>query len=60
MLGYAMLMYLMLPGLFMDGHSPLSLASLSLLYRFVNVLYIWTLFYLLNTFCHASSRLVTL
>jgi hypothetical protein len=49
----------MLRGLVMDGHASLTLTSLSLLYRFVNVLYIWTLFLLLNSFCHAWSRLVT-
>jgi hypothetical protein len=43
----------------MDGHASLSLTSLSLLYRFVNDLYVWTLFLLLNTFCHEWSRLVT-
>jgi hypothetical protein len=50
----------MIFGLVMDGHISLTLTSLSLLYRLVNVLYIWTLFLLLNTFCHAWSRLVTL
>jgi hypothetical protein len=44
----------------MDGHASLSLTSLSVLYRIVNVLYIWTQFLLLNTFCHGWSRLVTL
>jgi hypothetical protein len=53
-------MYLMLRGLLVDGHDSLSLISLSLFYRFVNVLYIWNLFLLLNTFFHAWSRLVTL
>jgi hypothetical protein len=43
----------------MDGHDPLTSTSLSL-YRFVNVLYIWTLFLLLNTYCHVWSRLVTI
>jgi hypothetical protein len=42
----------------MDGHASLTLSSLSLLYRFVNVLYIWSLL-LLNTFCHAWSLLFT-
>jgi len=55
-----MLMYHILHCLVMDGHASLSLTSLSLLYRFVNVLYIWTLFLLLNTFCHDCARLVTL
>jgi hypothetical protein len=50
----------MMLGLVMDGHTSLNLTSLSLLYRLVNVLYIWTLFLLLNTFCHTWSRLVTL
>jgi hypothetical protein len=47
-------------GLAMAGHASLTLTSLSLLYRFVNIVYIWTLFLLLNTFRHAWSRLVTL
>jgi hypothetical protein len=34
----------MLCGLDMDGHESLTLTSLLLLYRFVNVLYICTLF----------------
>jgi hypothetical protein len=50
----------MMLGLVMDDHTFLTLTSLSLLYRLVNVLYIWTLYLLLNTFCNASSRLVTL
>jgi hypothetical protein len=41
----------MLRGLVMDGHNSLRLTSLSLLYRFANVLHIWTLYLLLNTFC---------
>jgi hypothetical protein len=53
-------MYRMLCGLVMDGHDPLTLTSLSLLYRFVNVLYFWTLFLLLNTYYNVWSRLVTL
>jgi len=53
-------MYRMLRGLVMDDHASLSLTSLSLLNRFVNILYIWTLFLLLFTFCHAWTRLVTL
>jgi hypothetical protein len=52
-------MYLMLRGLFVDGHDPLTLTSLSL-YRFDNVLYMRTVHLLLNTFSHAWSRLVTL
>jgi hypothetical protein len=55
-----MLMYLIMRVLVMDGHASLSMSSLSLLYRIVNVLYIWTLFLLLNTFCHEWSRLETL
>jgi hypothetical protein len=43
----------------MDCHDPLTLTSLSL-YRFVHVLYLRALFLLLNTFCQASSRLVSL
>jgi hypothetical protein len=43
----------------MDGHNTLRLTSLSLLYRFVNLLYIRTLFLLLKTFWHEWSRLVT-
>jgi hypothetical protein len=43
-LGYARFMYLMLRGLIMVGHNSLNLTSLSLLYSFVNILYIWTLF----------------
>jgi len=53
-------MYHILRCLVIDGHASLSLTPLSLFYRLVNVLYIWTLFLLLNTFCHACSRLVTL
>jgi len=50
----------MMLGFFMDVHTYLPLTSLSLLHRLVNVLYLWTLFLLLNTFCHDCSRLVTL
>jgi hypothetical protein len=50
MLEYARLMYIMLRGLVMDGHNSLILTSLPLLYRFVNILYIWPLFLVLNTF----------
>jgi hypothetical protein len=53
-------MYLMLLGLDMEGHDSLTLTSLSLLLRYINVLCMWTLFLLLNTFCHTWSRLVTL
>jgi hypothetical protein len=53
-------MYLMLCGLVMHGHDPLTLISLSLLYRFANVLYMRSLFLLLNTFYNAWSRLVTI
>jgi hypothetical protein len=41
---------LMLRVMVMDRHNSLSLTSLSLLYLFANVLHIWTLFILLNTF----------
>jgi hypothetical protein len=47
-------------GMIMDGNASSPLTSLSLLYRFVNVLYVWNLILLLNTFCHARSRLVML
>jgi hypothetical protein len=60
MFGYARLMYLMLRDSVMDGHDSLTLTSLSLLYRFVNVLYIWSQFLMLNSFYHVWSRLVTL
>jgi hypothetical protein len=53
-------MYNMLRGLVMDGHNSYSLTSLSLQYRFANVLTIWTLFLLLNTFCHEWPRLLAL
>jgi hypothetical protein len=43
-----------------DVHNLLSLTSLSLLYCFVNVLYIWTLYLLVNTFWQEWSRIVTL
>jgi hypothetical protein len=43
-------MYLMLRGLVMDRDNSLRLTSLSLLYRFVNGLYILSLFLLLNMF----------
>jgi hypothetical protein len=44
----------------MNDHNSLGLTSLSLLYRFVNVLYNCTIFLLLNTFWKEWSRLVTL
>jgi hypothetical protein len=50
----------MLRRLVMDGHNSLSSTSLSLQYRFVNILYICTLFLLLNTFCHELTGIVTL
>jgi hypothetical protein len=50
----------MMLGLFTDDHTSLTLTSLSLLYRFANVLNIWTLFLLLYTFCHELTRLLTL
>jgi hypothetical protein len=53
-------MYLTLPELFMDGRDWLTLASRSLLYRYVNVLYMRTVFLVLQIFCHAWSPVVTL
>jgi hypothetical protein len=50
----------MLRDFVIDGHDTITLTSLSPLYRFVNVLNIWSLFLLLNTFCQAWSRIVTL
>jgi hypothetical protein len=50
----------MLRVLVMDRHNSLSLTSLSLLYRFANVLHIWTLFILLNTFWFEWTGIVTL
>jgi hypothetical protein len=50
----------MMRGLVIDRHTSLSFTSLSLLYRFVNVLYIKSLYLLLNTFCCAWLRLVPL
>jgi predicted tellurium resistance membrane protein TerC len=50
----------MMRGLIMDGHNSLYLTTLSLLYRLVNILYIRTLFFLLNTFRHEWPGLVTL
>jgi hypothetical protein len=44
----------------MDGHNSLNFTSLSLLYRSVNVLYMKTIFLLLDTFGKEWSRLVTL
>jgi hypothetical protein len=60
MLGYARLMYLIMRVSVMDDHASLTFTPLSLEYRFVNDLYIWSLLFLLNMFCHARSRLVTL
>jgi hypothetical protein len=54
-----MLVHLMLRVLIMDGHNSLRLTSLSLLYRLVNLIYIWNLFLLLKKFWHEWSRLVT-
>jgi hypothetical protein len=54
-LGCSRIMYLMLCGLFMDLHDSLTLTSLSLLYRFENVLYVRTLFLLQNVL----SRMVS-
>jgi hypothetical protein len=53
-------MYLMLHGLVMDGQNSLKFTSLLLLYIFVNIIYIWTLFLLLNTFWQEWSGLITL
>jgi hypothetical protein len=50
----------MLRLLVMDGHNSLSLTTLSLLYSYANVLHIWILFLLLNSFWHEWSRLVTI
>jgi hypothetical protein len=50
----------MLRALVMDDHASLTLISMSLQHRTVNVLYVRTLFLLLHTFCCACSRLVTL
>jgi hypothetical protein len=52
--------YIMLRELFMDGHDSYTLTSLSLLYRFVYILHVRTLFLVLNTFIHAWYRLYTL
>jgi hypothetical protein len=60
MLGNDRLMYLILRVSVMDDHVSLTFTCLSLGYRFVNVLHIWSLFFLLNTFCHAWSGLVSL
>jgi hypothetical protein len=42
-----------------DGHDSLTLTSVSLLFLYDNVLYMRSLFLLLNTFYSAWSRLVT-
>jgi hypothetical protein len=52
-------MYIMMRGLVIDGHNSFSLTSLSLLYRFANVLHIWALFLLLNTFWDERWDIVT-
>jgi hypothetical protein len=49
----------MLCGFYMDDHDSITLTSLSLLYRFVDLLYVLTLILLLNTSCHVWSHLVT-
>jgi hypothetical protein len=49
----------MLCGLVMDGYDSITLTSLSLIYRLVNVLYVRTLIFLLNASCHEWSHLVT-
>jgi hypothetical protein len=51
-------MYIMLRGFIMGGQNSLNLTSLSLVYRLVNILYIFTVFLLLNTFQHEWSRIV--
>jgi hypothetical protein len=50
----------MFQGLIIEGHNSLNLTSLLLLYIFVNILYIWTLFLLLNTFWQEWSWIITL
>jgi hypothetical protein len=55
-----MIMYLMLRGFVIDDHASITLTSLSLFHRFVYVLYIRTLFLLLNASCCACLRQVTL
>jgi hypothetical protein len=50
----------MLRGLVMHGYASLTWTSLTLLYIYVNVLFMWNLFLLLYTFCNAWSRLDTL
>jgi hypothetical protein len=45
----------MLRGLYMDGHDPLTLSSMSLLHLFVNVVYVRTIF----TAEHVLSRMDT-
>jgi hypothetical protein len=51
-----MLMYHMLRQMFMDGHDSYTLTSLSLLYLFVNILYVRTLVF---TAEHVLSRMVS-
>jgi hypothetical protein len=53
-------MYLKFRLLVTDGHDTLTLTSLTLLYRYDTVLYMRSQFLMLNTFCHAWSRLVML
>jgi hypothetical protein len=50
----------MVRGYHMDGHNSLWLISLSLLYLYFNVVYMWTLFLLLYTFWKEWWGLVTL
>jgi hypothetical protein len=52
--------YIILRELVMDGDNSLSLTSLSLHYRFANVLHFWTLILLLNTLWRECSGLLTL
>jgi hypothetical protein len=53
-------MYITKIGLIMDDHGSLNLTSLSLIYRFDNILYVRTVFLQLNTFCYARLRLIPL
>jgi hypothetical protein len=50
----------MLCGLLMHGHDSLTLNSLLLLYCFANVLYMLSLFLLLNSFYNTLTRLITI
>jgi hypothetical protein len=52
---YDRLIYLMLHGLIMDGYNSVNITSLLLLYIFVNIIHIWTIF----TAEHVLTRMVT-